>query len=58
MVFGEFVSSLVQDLSDLASWVARIAGGKVIALDINQSRLILPLEADHCVLAGSDAPIG
>jgi threonine dehydrogenase-like Zn-dependent dehydrogenase len=35
---------------------ARIAGGKVIALDINQSRLhFCRSKADHCVLAGSDA---
>ena len=34
---------------------ARIAGGKVIALDINQSRLnFCRSKADHCVLAGSD----
>jgi 2-desacetyl-2-hydroxyethyl bacteriochlorophyllide A dehydrogenase len=35
---------------------ARIAGGKVIAMDINQSRLnFCRSKADHCVLAGSDA---
>ncbi|HEX6892646.1 MAG TPA: zinc-binding alcohol dehydrogenase family protein [Chryseolinea sp.] len=34
---------------------ARIAGGKVIALDINQSRLTFcASKADHCVLAGPD----
>jgi 2-desacetyl-2-hydroxyethyl bacteriochlorophyllide A dehydrogenase len=34
---------------------ARIAGGKVIALDISQSRLnFCRSKADHCVLAGSD----
>ena len=34
---------------------ARIAGGKVIALDINQSRLnFCRSKVDHCVLAGAD----
>jgi 2-desacetyl-2-hydroxyethyl bacteriochlorophyllide A dehydrogenase len=34
---------------------ARIAGGKVIALDINQSRLeFCRSKADHCLLAGPD----
>ena len=35
---------------------ARIAGGKVIALDVNQSRLnFCRSKADHCVVAGSEA---